>query len=730
MQSLLFHSNSKMLQKPTYLYFIFILWMIFGARYPSFSNTIPNTNVVTENHVTKALLEKALYYRSINHTKAIDGALETIKIAKEKNHHSEIAAANFLICSMYYGNMNFDSLLTHCHAAYLYYQEKNNLDSLAWLLNFRGIIYDRKGLPIKAESDFKKSLKLFEQTGNKIGMGYCYNDLGVLYNYKDDYSTALDYYYKGLDIFEKENSQEGKLRSYSCLGYFFKKQAQYDKAIDYFTDASTIAKELKELQWELMILRGMVNIYLEGNEMDVAEKYLYQIIEKAAETGNHYESMEAYYNLAKIKYSNGNLSIAELYALKSLEINNEQGLKKYKTSLFRLLASIKLEQNNIEAARIYLSKCDSIDTRSNSKKSLAANYKLWVKYYTMLGMEKTALKYSTLYSDIQDSIHTTEKMNAMVHIQNGFELGRKEVEMAMLNEKYNSQKEKLNLQNHLTKTLTGLIIVSILLLVLVLNLYSIKRNTNKSLEAKIKKRTEELIDANHQLQQSNIELNRFAHIASHDMKEPVRNIVSFIQLVEKKIAGNDMNAALHFLNISKNSSIQLYKLIEDVLEFSKNGKGYQNPIADPNEILASLKASLAQTIQDKNVELIITELPLIKAAEGDVRRLFLNLIGNGIKFNKTGKPVIEISCNIENDIAYFTVKDNGIGIDPEFHQSVFKMFNRLNHRGEYDGTGLGLAICKKIVEKYDGEISVSSKKGHGSAFTFSIAVAASEPVFA
>jgi two-component system, chemotaxis family, CheB/CheR fusion protein len=244
----------------------------------------------------------------------------------------------------------------------------------------------------------------------------------------------------------------------------------------------------------------------------------------------------------------------------------------------------------------------------------------------------------------------------------------------------------------------------------------------------LKQASSKLQETNYRLEQSNMDLLQFASVASHDLKEPLRKIQTFGNLlyskIEKKIEPGEKN----YLDKIVSSSHRMQTLIEDVLTLSKlSNTDIPFVKTDLYGVVKHIVDDLEITIREKGTEIIVDHLPVIEAVPGQMHQLFQNLISNALKFNESDKPVIKIqSRKITSDEAKdydigpedhiaFTVSDNGIGFDDRYKDKIFGIFQRL-HNNHYQGTGIGLAICKKIVDNHHGVIRAESKEGHGSTF--------------
>ena len=223
------------------------------------------------------------------------------------------------------------------------------------------------------------------------------------------------------------------------------------------------------------------------------------------------------------------------------------------------------------------------------------------------------------------------------------------------------------------------------------------------------------------LQQSNEDLSQFAYIASHDLKEPLRMVGSYVQLIKSRYKGKLDKDSDTYIDYAVDGCIRMKQLIEGLLEYSSvesNNEELQN--IDCNLLLQEVIHDLSIYIQERNAEIMIDELPDIYAVPSQMRIIFSNLINNALKYCESDIPHIEIRSRILSDKVEFSIKDNGIGIKPRYQEKIFVIFKRLHSRAEYSGTGIGLSICKKIIESHGGNISLDSEFGVGTTFYFTL----------
>jgi signal transduction histidine kinase len=241
-------------------------------------------------------------------------------------------------------------------------------------------------------------------------------------------------------------------------------------------------------------------------------------------------------------------------------------------------------------------------------------------------------------------------------------------------------------------------------------------------EVSERKRAEhELKETVKELERSNADLGQFAYVASHDLQEPLRMVASYTQLLAMRYKDKLEGDAIDFINYAVDGAKRMQQLIDGLLLYSRVGtRGKSFKPTDSEVVLQASLANLDVAIHESGTVVTHGHLPSVIGDEGQLTALFQNLIGNAIKFQESGKlPRIHISAKKDSDELVFSVKDNGIGIDPKYFERIFVIFQRL-HRDEYPGTGAGLAIAKKIVDRHGGRIWVESEPGKGSTFYFTI----------
>jgi two-component system, chemotaxis family, sensor kinase Cph1 len=431
-------------------------------------------------------------------------------------------------------------------------------------------------------------------------------------------------------------------------------------------------------------------------------------------------------------------------SLKSNAISTSQ---KWKELYLTIEKSLKLEKQKTAAQNEILRK-EREELASKQQKITTQEVKIdtielqitkqnkWIKKLGNLNSlqqkiveEKIQIE-SELEANIKKQIDTINKQSRIILLSKQ-EVEKQQKHLNNLGKKITSESKFLKETVHeinVYKKINGLLIAIISLIfvigALIYRNYRSKMKLTKVLEAQ----NESINKQTKILEFRNKELEQFAYITSHDLKEPLITISGMINLfVEDYDDKLDENGKM-ILGFINESSDRMRNLIDALLEYSRLGNTKEDTLIDTNALITSLKADLSNVITRTNTTIKTKKLPTIKGSEIEIRLLFQNLISNGIKFIKAGvKPVIEIDCkkiidpiNIHKGVYQFTIKDNGIGIEEKHQERIFSIFQRLHTREEYEGTGIGLAHCKKIIEAHGGDIWLESTVGVGTTFYFTI----------
>ncbi|MFI6095362.1 ATP-binding protein [Lentzea sp. NPDC051213] len=244
-----------------------------------------------------------------------------------------------------------------------------------------------------------------------------------------------------------------------------------------------------------------------------------------------------------------------------------------------------------------------------------------------------------------------------------------------------------------------------------------------AMRRRIVQELETLAEAKAELQRSNSELEQFAYVASHDLQEPLRKVASFCQLLQRRYGGKLDERADQYIEFAVDGAKRMQGLINDLLAFSRVGRiTREMTVVDLNEIVRQVVESYSERIEETGARIEVADLPAVRGETSLLSAVFQNLISNALKFKGADAPVIAVGVEPDGELWKFSVRDNGIGIEPEYADRIFVIFQRLHPKDAYPGTGIGLAMCRKIVEFHGGTIWLRTDVDSGTSFEFTLPV--------
>ena len=528
-----------------------------------------------------------------------------------------------------------------------------------------------------------------------------------------DLEEAQKTYY---NLYEKGQSKRDTgliTMSLYSIGQIYNEEKEYESAIQTLTQLKELQKKVVEKNYTTIYLTDyeLIEAFLSTKQYDKAEE-LSQVALNRLDTIK-IESFKPDFLLYKgeIALAKGNISTAKKVIEEVQQILRKAPDPMTSNNAQLLYAKILAEQEDYESAiYIYESLISNVDTTS-----LGVQLSIYEKAKDIcykMGDNSKAYKYSQQYIDVNKKITRKEKQAHTSYLKVKFETEQKEKENKLLAiQVHHKQSEN--------KFLSILFFISSLGILGLFWAFYQKKKYNQRLQDEVKRQTKELKLTNTKLVTTNKELDEFNKILSHDLKEPLRSIVGFSSLLRKQIQPS--GKAIEYINFIEKGGQQLNSILDDVSVFQSVKQLDTNDLKLEELDTELMVNELTKIIQENkpNQKIIIShsKLPSIFSYKNLLKLVFENLITNGINFNKSETPQIDIRHFEKDAFHYFEFEDNGIGIAPQFIDKVFGMFKRLNNRTVHNGSGLGLNISKKILEQLGGDISiVSSTEGKGTIF--------------
>ena len=582
------------------------------------------------------------------------------------------------------------------------------------------------------------------------------NVLGIASIYKGNFEESLSFNLKSYEIAEQINSKYHICIASNALSIGYDRINDYKKSITYGKIALEAAKDMQDNTFTAYILNNLSEFHFEEGNYKEAKQYTEQVVAIGKQTDDCKLLSLAHLELGKLQLQQDQISDAELNLKTALDYSDDCQ-DEYVTSLvYGQMAKINFKKNKlVEANKLidqstsmlknigeeynlfenYLVKAEILEGLKKKKEAIQSlqdglalsenNVNLdfqnkyldrLIKIYSSQGSFDKALKYSTQRHIIQDSIANMNKALAMLELEKKYSVEKKEVEVKLLTEQQKKNEQTIKSRTYLfTASSLFAALIGTLAFFTFLSLRR-KAQYSTKLEQEVEERTRDLQKSNRLLQSSNQELERFAYISSHDLKEPLKNINSFTKLIKKESVISNNYKISEYANILENCSDQLNTLVSDILDYSMVKSDLKIQSIDLNHIVNQLNSDLEKTLEDHNAIIETIDLPIIKTDKSSIYQIFKNLIENGIKYNTSNQPKINISTEENSEGIKLVFADNGIGIDSKHHDDIFLMFKRLHNKDTYNGSGIGLSTVKAVIEKLKGTISVNSKLDAGSKF--------------
>ncbi|HFB99715.1 MAG TPA: tetratricopeptide repeat protein [Phaeodactylibacter sp.] len=657
-----------------------------------------------------------------------DSLLRVLEEQKSLDDLNQLYFTHYQLADFYVkkGEEQYDEAIHHYNLAYQIALGKNNTSKKTDCLYELGNIYEKKNDFPKALEYYFKIIEIEEGKNDFPKKLKTYIQISSIYQSLGDYQKSFENQIQALTLAEKSKDSLSIANSYYNIGGIFFYQNQYKQALGYYQKAKSICDVL-------------------GNERPVfsCTSAIGSVYEKL---GNNQKSLE--YNqrslaLAKkmkydmgVAYATGNIAINYLYQGDFEKA--EEYLKKSIAMKIKLddkfgaiggdidLSKVYVESGKPELAVPVLNRALSLAQKMDSKNRQSDIYKNLATAYDELGKTTKAYSFLEKHIALKDSLINEKTLEEMGQSQQRYELEKKEHEITLLkkeNELFGKNEKIQKLQMLIFAIITLGFIVFVWWYKTKLNY---QNSVNQLLEEKnelLNGKNEEIRIKNKQLEYSNEDLQQFAYVASHDLKEPLRMINSYTNLLQRRYDDLFDESGKEFMHYVIDAVGRMETLLDDLLDFSRAGsKSAPTDFVSVQDVMVIVKSNLRHKLENLEGTLVVKNknLPAVKAHRTQLIQLLQNLISNGLKFKGDRNPKVIVDCEKKDKEYVFSVKDNGIGISKENLEKVFEMFRRLHTRDEYEGTGIGLATCKRIVNTWGGDIWVASEEGEGSTFFFSV----------
>ncbi len=631
------------------------------------------------------------------------------------------------------------------------------------LYEVAGSYYLINGKGNEAISHFLVAQNILEEKnpGSKR-LGKIYYEAGFAHNINGNNNKSVDYLQKSIDHFTLTKDTTLIINANSGMSTLLATDGKYNQAIQIILESIELA-ESKDIS-TFNLYSSLLDVYIRNGNYEAAEKSYHKGIkelyavnipleEKAIDLWSFHMSYAKLlgrinrpteglrYVDSSYVYSGyindftdritdlrraGLLVKSEKYELAELEVNelfekmkNNGNLDAFNSAVIGLFSTIysksSLEPKR-ELVRDIMPIVDRIILKNENEYNLdvldAEKLSAVLGIYT-LDKERSLQSFSKVL-EIQDSLKQMEQIKSTNELLVQYDTKEKEKLIEI-------QKLELSKKAIERNYLIGLSFVSAFTIGILFLFYNQKKKYAGKLQEEVRNRTAELLKSNQELSQSKEELERYNYIASHDLKEPLRSVVSFVDFIKRKKLVEDEETLSYFGYIESGAN-QMNKIVQDLVTFSKLKKiEVTMQTINVSGIIEHIKHDLNYDLEMQSTVVQTKNIPNnIISDKSILYRVFKNLVENGLKFNENENPFVKIEYHNSDEHHVFEVSDNGIGIEAEYHEQIFGLFKRLNDRSKYSGSGVGLAICKKLLIQIDGDISLKNNLYEGTTFIIKI----------
>jgi len=664
-------------------------------------------------------------YLKVNPVKALEYAKQVINWCNDlTDYQKQWAKAQYLAGKAYMFNSQLKLSQFHFNKALSFYAQSNDLKAYGNCLKDLGTIAYYQNQQEEATRLYQEALLVFEQCGYTLGAGHCHLNLGNVWKMYAEYAEAMDEYLLAVKIYEKEKAALYSGMAYNNLGNIYFDIEDYKQAESYYLKAREFYQQTDNIRQNISLGINLGLIAQETGHIENSLQWYEETLKLAQESSFPKQIPLLHNNQASLFLEQKELKKAEIQIKKAYEAAEKNGdeLERHRALLNHSELAIQLGQYK-QAAKSAESAYEWATQNKQYEITQIAAQNLET-VYEKTNQHKKALHYLKIAHSIQDSMNNRggwQKVAAHT-FQDQLEQQKQKQELQQLQTKLNYEAE-ISKQRFFTYFALAGLFISLLLIYIVYRSYRAKAKAKQELDAinfELDAKNKEL----NKYIESNLQLENFAYIASHDLRTPVRSIVSFAQLLERSLKDRINKNEKEYIDFIVSYSKNMHLLINDLLQYSQVGtQKTKVEVVQPKLLLTNLIQQIEQSHKHQiEIQLDAESLPQKMHVDPVmIKQLFQNLIENGLKYTSPNVvPKVTVSAREVDGSHQFLITDNGIGIATEYQEKIFLLFKRLHHQSDYKGTGIGLSICKKIVEQHNGQIGVDSQPGEGSTFYFTI----------
>jgi signal transduction histidine kinase len=539
----------------------------------------------------------------------------------------------------------------------------------AWVLFHRSFAIRMSGDYPTARRLAQQALEIFLLEQNQMAVAASYNSIANTYQVQGSYAEALQNHIRALQIREELGDKPGIATSLSNIAIIYESLGNDVEALKNNRRALQIAKDMGAKQLMANAYLNIGNVHLRMKDYDEALRNYIEAKKIETASANEFGIANAQANSGIVYRLRGDYEEAMRNFLPAMEVYRAAGNRQGYALVLNSIATTYYDQGKYDEAVAAFLEALEITEEIGAKEESAEAYDILWKIYRIRGDHEKALDYFEKYWKIDKEMSGQEAQRQLSQLNFQHEIDLQEKEARLLKEK----------------------------------------NETISIYA-------------HKLEVSNNSLHQFAHVASHDLREPLRMVSSYMGLLEKTLGDRIDPVQKQFIGFAVDGARRMEQLILDLLRLAKVDADPKIEQVALASIVDEVRSNLEVLLREKNADIITSALPVITADRSQIMQLFQNIIGNGIKYNENPAPLITIGFTQADTTGILSIADNGIGIPAEYREKAFQIFKRVPTEKKYEGSGIGLAICKKIVDGLGGEIGIEDNPSGGTVFQITIPI--------
>ncbi len=688
-------------------------------------------DITTASESEKVLLLDTLSraYWDIAPDTSLMYAQKSLEIAQKLKNNFLLGEAHNSIGNAY-GTINEHEKSIISYQKSKEFREKDgNLLNASKSLGNMGVAYLSLGRYTEAIDSYIQAIEICEKHEDYSLQASYYTGIADIYSAIRESNKALEYSIKAANIYIHYKDKEGLASTYAFIGSLHHSLKNNSLALEYYLKAYELNSQLNNINGISRNSNNLGIVYDDLNETDKALEYYNKALELSQQLGRKKGIALAYNNIGFLYVRTKMYNLAKQAYFKSLEISHS--LKEYSTEMNTLnnIAKLYYYTNNYAEAEVYVNKALELDSRVKDIEYTAESHEI-----LGLLMEKKKEYVEALYHtkkllELRDSLYSKERNQQVLETQTRFDTERKEKEIQLLRkDNAISDLENQKYRNFL-KFSFALSIIFILFSILFFRNSQAKKKTNKMLSDSNKlfeDANKRLLDSEKNLKELNATKDKFFSIIAHDLKNPFSAVMGFSEALHKNFSDFTEEEKRQYIGIIYESSVNLYKLLENLLQWSRSQLGTM-PI---NPEFAPIQPIISEEIENFSAQATKKSIKISSLVDSNiiafsdknlVALITRNLIGNAIKFTSENGKITIYATEKENFVE-ISISDSGVGLTKQEISNLFLLDSSFTTRGTDNetGSGLGLIICKELIEKSGGQIEIKSEKGIGSTFTFTL----------